>query len=74
MHETVTTEAPLLRAIPTLAEIGIGRTKAYELLNSGELPAVKIGKSTFIRRSDWSRFIATLPIYQTTGAGKGEPA
>lgn len=56
-------EAELLRALPTFAAIGIGRTKAYELLNTGLVSAVKVGRSTFIRRTDWDDFIRTLPAY-----------
>ena len=32
------------------AASGLGRTKLYELINSGELPLVKIGARTLIRR------------------------
>lgn len=31
---------------------GIGRTKLYELINAGELPLVKIGARSLIRRAD----------------------
>lgn len=31
---------------------GVGRTKLYELINSGELPLIKIGTRSLIRRSD----------------------
>lgn len=34
------------------AASGIGRTKIYELVRSGELPLVKIGARTLIRRAD----------------------
>ncbi len=34
------------------AVAGIGRTKLYELINEGELPLVKIGTRTLIRRVD----------------------
>jgi len=30
----------------------LGRTKTYELIGSGELPVVKIGKKTLIRVAD----------------------
>jgi excisionase family DNA binding protein len=40
----------------TIAEVvavsGLGRTTIYELIKRGELPRVKIGSRTVIRRSD----------------------
>ena len=41
----------------------IGNTKFYELLNDGEIMAVKIGKSLKVKRSEISRYISTLPAY-----------
>ena len=35
----------LLRPAETAAAIGIGRSKVYELLRSGELPSIRIGGS-----------------------------
>ena len=35
----------LLRPIEAAEAIGIGRSKAYELLASGELPSIRIGSS-----------------------------
>ncbi len=32
--------------------LGLGRTKTYEMLRSGEIPSYKIGRSWRIRRSD----------------------
>jgi len=34
------------------AVCGIGRTKLYDLINAGELPLVKIGTRTLLRRVD----------------------
>jgi excisionase family DNA binding protein len=34
------------------AMIGIGRTTLYGLIKTGELPIVKIGTRTLVRRSD----------------------
>ncbi len=40
-------------AITDLQKIlGIGSTKAYELVQSGELPAIRIGRSLRIHRRD----------------------
>lgn len=44
---------------------GLGRTKIYQLLKSGELPARKLGKRTFILRSDLNTFLSSLKVYPT---------
>ena len=36
---------------------GIGRTRIYRFLNSGELPSAKIGRTRHIRRRDLDRFL-----------------
>lgn len=46
---------------------GIGTTKFYQLLNAGEIQAVKIGKSLRVRRSEIERFIKNLPSYRNEG-------
>lgn len=46
---------------------GIGNTKFYQLLNQGQISAVKIGKSLRVRRSEIERFISTLPEYKNGG-------
>lgn len=46
---------------------GIGKTKLYELINSGALPAKKLGKSTFILKSDLENFLTNLEEYKTEG-------
>lgn len=37
---------------------GIGRTKLYELINSGEVPLIKIGTRSLVRRSDILQLLA----------------
>jgi len=32
--------------------LGIGRTKAYELVTSGELPAIRVGRAIRVRLAD----------------------
>ena len=44
--------------------IGIGRTKLYQAINSGQLKAKKYGKRTIILRSDLDVFLETLAPYQ----------
>lgn len=49
---------------------GLGRTKIYEILKTGALPARKLGKRTLILKTDLDSFLAGLQSYapQTTGA------
>ena len=65
---------PLLRALPTFAGAGIGRTQAYRLMKANTPPGVKVGRSTYIRREDWKAFIANLPEYRATGVDSGKAA
>lgn len=41
----------------------IGNTKFYQLLSSGQLSGCKIGRRTFIRRSDLNKYISGLNNY-----------
>lgn len=57
-------ENTMLLTIPeACAAIRIGRTKFYQLLNSGEIKAVKIGKKTLIPIKELENFINKLPNY-----------
>lgn len=47
------------------AAIGLGRTKIYQLINSGELKARKIGKRTVILKEDLEAFLSNLQPYAT---------
>lgn len=40
---------------------GIGRTKLYELIHSGDIEAVKLGRRTLIRAHSARAFIDSLP-------------
>jgi excisionase family DNA binding protein len=42
---------------------GIGRTKLYEAINSGNLEACKVGRRTVIRQTDLEKFVSSLPKY-----------
>lgn len=53
---TISPEAKLISVEDTLALMGIGRTKLYELLNANEIESVKIGRRTLIKRASLSRF------------------
>lgn len=38
-------------------ELGIGRSKAYQLLKDKQIPSGKIGRRILIRRSDMEQYI-----------------
>lgn len=42
---------------------GIGKTKLYSAINSGDLPARKFGKRTLILKDDVNRFLESLGTY-----------
>jgi excisionase family DNA binding protein len=45
----------------------MGRTKLYEAINSGALPAKKHGKRTLILTADLHRWLDALPNVKTRG-------
>lgn len=45
----------------TKEQLSIGHTRLYELLGSGELTAVKLGRRTIVTAESLNRFIAQLP-------------
>lgn len=53
---TISADAELISVDDTLALMGIGRTKLYELLNANEIESVKIGRRTLIRRASLRQF------------------
>jgi excisionase family DNA binding protein len=53
-------EAELLSVKDTMALLGIGRTKLYDLLNTNELDCVKIGTRTLIKRTSVRRLTETV--------------
>lgn len=59
------TQLPIAPVALTTADaarsLGIGKTKLFELIAGGELPAIRLGGRTLIRRSDLEDFIAALP-------------
>ena len=50
------------------AVTGLGRTKLYQLINSGELKARKIGKRTIILKDDLEAFLNNLQPYASENA------
>lgn len=56
--------AKLSLSIEEVQEIsGLGKTKIYQLLKTGEIPAKKIGKRTLVLRSDLEAFLSGLQNY-----------
>ena len=45
---------------------GIGKTKLYEVINSGALRARKLGKRTIILKTDIEEFLGNLESYSST--------
>lgn len=50
--------------------IGCGKTKLYQLINSGELKARKLGKRTFVLKSDLEDFLNNLDSYPAKNQGE----
>ena len=48
----------LIKPAEAFTAIGVGLTKGYELINEGELKAVKIGRSTRITVDSVREFVA----------------
>lgn len=41
----------------------LGHTKIYELIGSGELPAIKVGRRTYIRTAEAEAWLEACPHY-----------
>lgn len=53
----------LAYSIPELlAVIRLGRTRVYELINSGALPARRVGRRTLVLHEDLQVFLRSLPV------------
>ncbi|MEU9159044.1 helix-turn-helix domain-containing protein [Streptomyces sp. NPDC048424] len=44
-----------------VALLRLGRSTVYELMASGELPFIKLGRARRIKRADIDAFVAQLP-------------
>lgn len=60
-----TTTGSTNRVLYTVAaaaeQLSLGRSTVYELMASGDLPFVKLGRARRIRRADIDAFAAQLP-------------
>lgn len=50
-------DAMLLRATEVAAALGVGRATAYELMASGVLPTVRIGRAVRVPRAELERWV-----------------
>ena len=58
---TTTTTARLLHTIPDAVEqLGVGRSTIYELMASGAIQTVKIGRRTLIAHDELVRYVDSL--------------
>ena len=54
----------LLTPEQVAAQLGIGRTYAYQLLRHGDIPSLKLGKLRRIRPQDLNRYLDALAADQ----------
>lgn len=59
-ESTVVIDKLLLRPAEAAARLGIGRTKLYELMASGQLRSVKIGGARRVSATALAEFVAAL--------------
>lgn len=48
----------MVRPKDIIFETGLGKTKVYELIATGELPSCKIGRAVLIPRDAFDKFLA----------------
>ena len=53
-------ETVLLKIPEVMERLAIGQTKVYELMSSGDLSSVKVGRSRRVRSDELERFICGL--------------
>jgi excisionase family DNA binding protein len=61
MDISASVEREGLSILEASALAGIGRTKIYEAIKDGSLPARKYGRRTIVLRTDVFRFLEALP-------------
>lgn len=60
MDQITTDERLLLRPNEAAQRLGIGRTKLYELMRSGELRSVRVGGARRVSATALAEFVAAL--------------
>lgn len=63
----VMTEVMLLKPEEAASLLRVGRTKLFQLVWSGELPVVRIGRSVRLPRADLERWIAARTVQPIAG-------
>ncbi|WP_415007839.1 helix-turn-helix domain-containing protein [Aestuariivirga sp.] len=58
-----TSHPNLISVAAAIARLNCGRTRFYEIVNSGQLPMVKCGRRSFVRSDDLDTYISCLPPY-----------
>ena len=53
-------ETVLLKIPDVMARLAVGQSKVYELMSSGELRSVKVGRARRVPSDDLERFMAEL--------------
>ena len=69
MDRVMETRMDTKRLLPVKAvasALGLGKTKAYELVACGRLPAVRIGSKILVRTEDLEAYIASLDYIRPT--------
>jgi excisionase family DNA binding protein len=56
----------LLSISEVCQELGMGKSWVYGRLRSGEIPSIKLGHNTKVKRSDLEQYVQRQP-YQTAG-------
>ena len=49
----------LLRIPEVMSTLGLGRTKVYELIATGELPVVRVGRAVRVSRTSLEKWVET---------------
>ncbi len=70
MAEENTTKRETLSVIDAAQVLGIGRSRTYQAVRSGELPARKLGKRWLIPRVALDRWFAEVTANPPTSAGE----
>lgn len=58
--------AELLTVNDFMKKYSISRTQTYRLVNRGEIPLLKMGSASRIRREDAENWAANLPVFKGT--------
>jgi excisionase family DNA binding protein len=60
-YQNLIHDPKLISVCNALSYMGVGRTLFYEIVKSGDISPVKIGRRTFVVKSELDAWIANLP-------------